>query len=239
MNIQFNVLAKNVQNAKEIMEVTDGHALIGIMVKHFPTVDDAVKTVQEFQSENIPVSVGLGAGDPAQWERVVQVSVRTKPAHVNQIFPAAGYTIASLRSVKSEQTIVNAMITPSGTPGKVFISTGPVSQQYQEPVSCDLAAALLAEIGVPSIKFYPIEGKKRLDEVAEMVKAAVRHQIYIFEPTGGIDVDSLPEIVKVCAEHGAKRIIPHIYTSIIDKETGFTRIEDVQALAQSVSKLTL
>lgn len=105
---------------------------------------------------------------------------------------------------------------------------------YREPVSCDLAAAMLAEIGVESVKFYPIEEKKRLDEMAEMVKAAVRHQIRIFEPTGGIDLDSLPDLVKVCAQHGAERIIPHIYTSIVDRETGRTRVEDVKALFQSV-----
>ncbi|MFD1425522.1 uncharacterized protein (TIGR03581 family) [Kroppenstedtia sanguinis] len=116
----------------------------------------------------------------------------------------------------------------------MFICTGPVSQMYREPVSCDLAAAMLAEIGVESVKFYPIEEKKRLDEMAEMVKAAVRHQIRIFEPTGGIDLDSLPDLVEVCEQHGAERIIPHIYTSIVDRETGQTRVEDVKALFQSV-----
>ncbi|QKI82855.1 KDGP aldolase [Kroppenstedtia eburnea] len=234
MNLQFNLLAKNVANAKEIMEATDGRALIGIMVKHFPSIEEAAETIQTFQDEDIPVSVGLGAGDPTQWEKVVQVSVQTKPAHVNQVFPAAGYTLASLQSANSEHTIVNALIAPSGTPGKVFICTGPASRLYREPVSCDLAAAMLAETGVQSVKFYPIEGKRRLDEVAEMVKAAVRHQIRIFEPTGGIDLDSLPDLVKVCAQHGSERIIPHIYTSIVDRETGRTRVEDVKALFQSV-----
>lgn len=233
--IKLNLLARDVDNAKEIVEVSGGRALIGIMVKNFATVEAAVERVLEFQAAGIPVSVGLGAGDPAQWHKVAQVAVHTKPAHVNQVFPAAGYTVAALAAVDSRHTLVNALIKPSGVPGRVIVATGPLSQGYEDTVSCDSAAAMLAEIGVQSVKFYPIEGVRRLDEVAAMVQAAVRQGIKTFEPTGGIDVDSLAAVLRVCVENGAEQIIPHVYTSIVDKTTGLTRPGDVRELVRVIS----
>lgn len=234
--VRLNVLAKDVQNASQIVQATNGMVYIGIMVKHFSDVDAAVQTVQEFQHSDIPVSVGLGAGDPLQWRRVVEVAIKTKPAHVNQIFPAAGYTIGALESAGSSETIVNALISPSGIPGKVTIFTGPLSQAYQEVVSCDAAAAMLREIGVKSIKFYPIDGEQRLNEVAAMVKAAVEQGITMFEPTGGIDAHSVRKVVETCAENGAEIIVPHIYTAFVDKATGLTSAEDVAALVRLLSR---
>lgn len=233
--IKLNVLARDVENAQQIVEETQGRVFIGLMVKGFASMDLAITTIEEFQAAQIPVSVGLGAGDPAQWEKVMEVAIRTKPAHVNQVFPAAGFTLGALKSVGSQHTLVNALIKPSGTPGKVIIATGPVSQNYQDVVSCDTAAAMLAEIGVQSVKFYPIEGIKRLDEVAEMVKAAVRQGIKTFEPTGGMDAKSLPQVLEVCIKNGAEQIIPHVYTSIVDKATGLTRLEDIRELMQIIS----
>lgn len=234
--IRLNVLAKDLNNASQIVEATNGMVYIGIMVKNFACVDSAVQTVREFQQANIPVSVGLGAGDPTQWRKVAEVAVKTKPVHVNQVFPAAGYTIGALESAGSSDTIVNALISPSGIPGKVNIFTGPQSQTYQELISCDAAAALLQEIGVKSVKFYPIDGDKRLDEVAAMVKAAVKHGITIFEPTGGIDAHSVHKVVETCVENGAQVIIPHIYTAFVDKATGLTNADEAAALLQALSR---
>jgi len=233
--IKLNVLARDVENAQQIVEEMQGRVFIGVMVKSFASIDLAVATIEEFQAAKIPVSVGLGGGDPAQWKKVVDVAIRTKPAHVNQVFPASGFTLGALKSVGSHHTLVNALIQPSGTPGKVIIATGPMSRNYQEVVSCDTAAAMLAEIGVQSVKFYPIEGTKRLDEVAEMVKASVRQGIKTFEPTGGMDAKSLSQVLDICIENGAEQIIPHVYTSIVDKATGLTRLEDIRELMQIIS----
>lgn len=233
-NVKLNVLAKNLENAQKVLEAAEGQAYIGVMVKHFPTKEAAIDTVLEFQNAKIAVSVGMGGGDPAVWNTVLDVSVATRPAHANQIFPAAGYTLGALRSAGSQHTLVNGMITPSGEAGKVLIGSGPTSRKFKDVVSCEAAAAMLAEVGVQSIKFYPIGGTKHLDEVAAMVRAAAEYGIEMFEPTGGIDTDTIGEVVKVCANHGAKLIVPHIYTSIIDQESGLTRIEDIEALIKAI-----
>ncbi|QHZ50579.1 KDGP aldolase [Paenibacillus larvae] len=237
IKIQLNVLAKDIENAKEIVEQTQGNVFIGMMVKNYSSSEEAVHHIKSMQEAGVPVSVGLGAGDPAQWKRVAEVAVQTKPVHVNQAFPAAGYTLGALRQAGSSHTLVNALIRPAGVPGKVWIGTGPISKSFEEMVSCEAAAAMLAEIGVHSVKFYPVEGIKRLDEIAGMVRAAVKHGIQVFEPTGGIDTKTIAAVVKVCAENGARHIIPHIYTAIVDKETGRTRLEDIRALQNAVKEV--
>lgn len=234
--VRLNVLAKDVENAKQITEATAGNVYIGVMVKNFAAINAAVQTVREFQQVHVPVSVGLGAGDPAQWHRVIEVAIQTKPVHVNQIFPAAGYTVGALESVGHTEVIVNALITPSGEPGKVYIGTGPQSRNYKEAVSCEVAAALLQEIGVKSVKFYPIDGDKHLAELAAMVKAAVEQGIVIFEPTGGIDAHSVFSVVATCADNGAQLIIPHIYTAFVDKTTGRTDADAVATLTRSLRR---
>lgn len=233
--VRLNMLAGSVANAAAVVAAAQGKALIGVMVKNYAATELAIAAVLELQQAGIPVSVGLGAGDPTQWRTVVDVAVATKPEHVNQVFPAAGFTLAALKAAGGSGTLVNALISPSGTPGKVIITTGPNSQKFREAVSCEAAAAMLSEVGVRSVKFYPIDGIARLEEVSTMVKAAVQEGITVFEPTGGIDAETLPRIVEKCAECGAEQIIPHIYTSIIDKQTGLTRISDVTMLVDSLA----
>ncbi|MCR8978973.1 KDGP aldolase [Brevibacillus laterosporus] len=234
VKVRVNLLARDPENAKDIMEILNGQVLVGIMVKSFPSVQLAVEKVEEYQRAGIPVSVGLGAADPTQWKKVADVAKLTIPPHVNQVFPAAGYTIGLLEGEGATNTVVNAVITPSGTIGKVYVTTGPESQKYEEAISCEAAAALIADMGIPSVKFYPLNN--RLDELAVMVKAAVEAGITIFEPTGGITVENMAETVRVCIANGAREVIPHIYTSIVDKATGLTKVEDVQALKISLAE---
>lgn len=220
--IKLNVLAADLENAKNIVEATDGRVYIGIMVKNFSLAEDAAELILKWQEAGIPVSVGLGDADPAVWKKVADTAILTKPVHVNQVYPAAGYTIAALQAVGSPSTIVNALVRPSGTAGKVSILTGPDSQHFDEFISCEAAAAALKEIGIPSVKFYPVGGDQHLDEIAAMVKAAVGAGITMFEPTGGIGADSVEAVVRTCLENGAKLVVPHVYTAFVDKKTNKT-----------------
>jgi 2-dehydro-3-deoxy-phosphogluconate aldolase len=237
--IALNLLAKNPENAREVWEATEGHALVGVMLADYPTVEAAVAQIRALQAILPVVSVGMGAGDPKQWHRVVQASLETDPGHINQVFPAASYTIGALyaRGIQSTN-VVNAMVTPSGTPGKVFISTGPISQGgAPAEVTCEVAAALMADVGVDSVKFFPIKGDTRLDEVKAMAKAAAAAGIPVFEPTGGILVKNVAKVVEACLEAGSQVVIPHIYTAIVDPETGLTRPHEAAALLAEIRRV--
>ena len=141
----FNCLAKDVENAQELVKVGDGRVLIGLMVKAFPDEQSAIKEVKLYKENNIPVSVGLGAADPAQWKKVADVSAQTIPNHINQVYPASAYTLGRMEELGGSETIINAVINPSGTPGRVIISTGPTSSKFEETVSVEVAATMLAE----------------------------------------------------------------------------------------------
>ena len=59
----------------------------------------------------------------------------------------------------------------------------------------------------------------------------------MLEPTGGIDLENFEPIVEIALAAGVKRVIPHIYSSIIDSSTGNTRPQDVKTLLAITKKL--
>ena len=94
--VALNVLAKDLENAKEIYEATEGHAVVGLLSKNYDKIEDGVKEVQEYLKELGVVSVGLGAGDPSQFQKAALISCETDPGHVNQVFTGAGYAAGAL-----------------------------------------------------------------------------------------------------------------------------------------------
>lgn len=237
--IVLNLLAKDPKNAQEVYEATEGHVLIGLMLKQFASATEAAPVAKAFLEVLPVISVGLGAGDPHQWSKVVEAALLTNPGHINQVFSAAAYTVGALKAQGlHHDNVVNALVSPSGQPGQVIISTGPLSQNLPPvQVSCEAAATLLAEVGVDSVKFYPVGGDQRLEEVAAMAKAAAAAGIPIFEPTGGLTVKNVARVVETCLQAGAQVVIPHIYTAIVDPDTGLTKPEEAAALLAEVRKV--
>lgn len=226
--ICLNVLANSVENAKECFEAAEGKILLGVLSKNYSTDEAAIEDMKKYQAEiENALSVGLGAGDPNQSEMVSRISAVLQPQHVNQVFTGAATSRALLGQ---EETIVNALVSPTGKVGFVNIATGPLSSQ-EEPteVPLETAIALLKDMGASSIKYFPMKGLAHKEEYQVVAKACAAHDFYL-EPTGGIDLDNFAEILQIAVDAGVKKIIPHVYSSIIDSETGDTRPEDVRRL---------
>ena len=226
--ICLNVLANSVENAKECFEAAEGKILLGVLSKNYSTDEAAIEDMKKYQAEiENALSVGLGAGDPNQSEMVSRISAVLQPQHVNQVFTGAATSRALLGQ---EETIVNALVSPTGKVGFVNIATGPLSSQ-EEPteVPLETAIALLKDMGASSIKYFPMKGLVHKEEYQAVAKACAAHDFYL-EPTGGIDLDNFAEILQIAVDAGVKKIIPHVYSSIIDPETGDTRPEDVRRL---------
>jgi hypothetical protein len=49
--------------------------------------------------------------------------------------------------------------------------------------------------------------------------------------------DYRPHPLRIILDAGVEKVIPHVYSSIIDKENGCTRIEDVKTLLSMVKQL--
>ena len=74
------------------------------------------------------------------------------------------------------------------------------------------------------------QGYSKNQEVDQAVAEACARYDFWLEPTGGIDLANFGEILQIALDAGVSKIIPHIYSSIIDKVSGDTRPEDVRQL---------
>ena len=232
----LNVLGGSVDNAREIYEVAEGHVAVGVLTADYPTPEAFVEASGAYMDVlEGNLSVGLGGGNPAQWHAVAEVAKSVKANHFNQAFCAVGWTRANLGS---DECHVNAMVAPSGTPGLVKVSTGPLSRECKKPalVDVDTTIAMVREMGGNSLKFFPMGGLKVADELKAVAEACAR-QDFILEPTGGIDLENFDQIMGIILGAGVPKVIPHVYSSIIDKATGSTRTEDVKALLAKVKAL--
>jgi 2-dehydro-3-deoxy-phosphogluconate aldolase len=236
--VAFNFLAKDADNGKDVYDALEGNAFIGVLSKQFKTVEEGVAYIKEFNKKVPQISVGLGAGDPNQWKAARDIAGEVNPAHVNQVYTTAAYTQGYLRGKGCKNTIVNSLMSPTGTPGKVRIATGPVSSKLQDGVvDVDTALSMMKDSGVNSVKFFDIHGDSCLEELKVVAEACARNGIQIIEPTGGITAENIVSIVKVCLETGVEKIIPHVYSSAIDKSTGLTNIDIVKDIYEKIKKL--
>ncbi len=234
--VVLNVLGGSVENARACYEAGEGHVAVGVLTADYPTVEDYVAASGPYMDAlEGNLSVGLGGGNPAQWRAVAEVAKHVHANHFNQAFCAVGWTRANLGEADCH---VNAMVAPSGKPGYVKVSTGPVSRDAAEPALVPVATAVMMvkEMGGNSLKFFPMGGLKVKDELEAVAKACAE-QGFILEPTGGIDLGNFEEIMQVILGAGVQRVIPHVYSSIIDKASGCTRTEDVKELLAIVKRL--
>ncbi|MGM0901259.1 MAG: 2-dehydro-3-deoxy-phosphogluconate aldolase [Bacillota bacterium] len=234
--VALNALANSVENAKEIFQAAEGYVLVGVLSKNYPSVEKAVEAMKEYGKEiDEAVSIGLGAGDNRQAAIVAEIAKHYPGSHINQVFPAVGATRANLGEKNSW---INSLVSPTGRVGYVNISTGPVSAAQDEHaiVPIKTAIALVRDMGGNALKYFPMEGLSREDEYRAVAKAC-GEEGFALEPTGGIDKENFETILRIALEANVPQVIPHVYSSIIDKETGNTRVEDIKDLLNTMKKL--
>jgi uncharacterized protein (TIGR03581 family) len=234
--VALNVLANSVENAKEVFEAAEGYVLVGVLSKDYPSVEEAVTAMKEYGQEiDEAVSVGLGAGDNRQAAIVAEIAKHYPGSHINQVFPAVGATRANLGEKNSW---INSLVSPSGRVGYVNISTGPVSaaQSEQAIVPIKTAIALVRDMGGNALKYFPMNGLSSEDEFRAVAQAC-GEEGFALEPTGGINKKNFKAILQISLEANVPQVIPHVYSSIIDKETGKTNVEDVRELLETIKKL--
>lgn len=230
----LNCLTNSVENAKELYAVAEGHVALGLLSADYPDVQSAIEDMKRYQGEvENSISVGLGAGNPGQWKAVAEISAAIRPKHINQTFTAGGYT----RALTGEGPFMNSMVAPCGKVGYVKVSTGPLAKD-KEPavVPVATAIAMAKEQGANSLKYFPMGGLKCREEFEAVAKACAENDFNL-EPTGGIDLGNFREILSIAVNAGVKKVIPHVYSSIIDKESGATKVEDVRELYAMIKEV--
>lgn len=86
-------------------------------------------------------------------------------------------------------------------------------------------------MGGSSVKYFPMGGLQAIDEYKAVAEACADQGFWL-EPTGGITLQNYPAILKIALDAGVEKIIPHIYSSIIDPQTGNSRPQDVGKLLE-------
>lgn len=233
--VALNVLAKGEENIKAVYQAADNNVVIGVLSKDYDSVNSAVAAMTQFgESVDDAISIGLGAGDNRQAKVVADISKYYQGAHINQVFTSVGQTTAN----SGERAWVNALVSPTGKPGFVNISTGPISSEGEEKANIPIEAAinLIKDMGGASIKFFPMKGLETIEEYKAVAEACGKAEFGL-EPTGGITKDNFEDIVKIALDYKVPKIIPHVYSSIIDKETGLTNISDIEWLTSKIKQL--
>ena len=235
--VALNVLANSIENAKEVFEAAEGHVLVGVLSKDYSTVEAAVTAMKEYgKAIDEAVSIGLGAGDNKQAAIVAEIAKYYPGSHINQVFPAVGATRANLGEKRSW---INSLVSPTGKVGYVNVSTGPNSANGEAAiVPIKAAIALVRDMGGNALKYFPMKGLTHEDEFRAVAEAC-GEEGFALEPTGGIDLDNFAEILEIALEAKVPKVIPHVYSSIINKETGKTNEEDVRKLLAIIKDLTV
>jgi len=232
--IVLNVLASDLENAKEVYKAANKHVVVGILSKNFNTIEAAEQEMSLWaKALDNNISIGLGAGDPKQSYMVAELTKKLHPNHANQVFTGVGLTRDHFNN---RTTFINCLVSPTGKVGFVKINTGPNSSQYEDAIiPVETAIAMTKDLGGDSLKFFNMKGLNHLDEFKAVAEACAKHN-FALEPTGGIDLDNFEEILKVAIDANVQKIIPHVYSSIIDKTTGKTRVEDVKKLMKIIEQ---
>lgn len=234
--VALNVLANSVENAKEIYDAAEGYVLVGVLSKDYPTVEAAVDAMKTYGAQiEGAVSIGLGAGDNRQASVVAEIAKHYPGSHINQVFPVVGATRANLGE---KDSWINALVSPTGSVGYVNISTGPDSaaQDDHAIIPIKAAIALIRDMGGNSLKYFPMKGLSCEAEYRAVAQSC-GEEGFALEPTGGIDKENFEEILNIALDANVPHVIPHVYSSIIDKETGETRIGDVRELLGIMKKV--
>jgi len=91
-------------------------------------------------------------------------------------------------------------------------------------------------MGGNALKYFPMKGLSHEEEFRAVARSC-GEEGFALEPTGGIDKENFETILRIALEADVPKIIPHVYSSIIDQKTEKTKVDDVRELLEKMKKL--
>lgn len=225
--ILFNFLAKDKENAEQVMEAGKGFVIPGIVAADYENVSDGARKIEELKTVTNIISIGLGgSGNPVFSTRVVEIAARSNPGHINQPFENTTYAKGYLEA-KGVPQIVNALVKPSGKPGTICLDSG-------HEIKVEEFVEIAKATGIESIKFMPLKGETHLDELVYLTKIAAEKGIRGIEPAGGISSTNIKQIIHAVKEIGIEFFMPHIFGTTIDTKTGRTLPNEIVKIIKAL-----
>lgn len=211
----FNFLVKDRENLNDVLNAGKGYIIPGLTAADHE-IEQAIEKVKRFKELISIVSVSLGGnGDVNNWKKALEIAIRSDAGHLNQPFETASFAYGHMAAMKRNDHWINALVAPSGEVGKVKLTSGSV-------IATEIFVDLVVAMGIPSIKMMPMGGLDHLQELVDLTNIAVRKGVRAIEPAGGIHAGNIGEIVDSVRDCDIEVFIPHIFGSVIDKQTGKT-----------------
>lgn len=213
LDLRINIQSHDLTEAETGTKSFGDRICVGVLARDFKNLSEATKLVRDMQGLGTLVSVGLGDGAADQWERALTIARSTLPFHLNQVFSSAALSRRAMKDLLAD-TRVNALVSPTSDPTRLAVGTGPLSSKNPEsslpiPVVLDI----LLDGDISSVKLFPLKGTQNLETLRNVAIEVAKRDMAL-EPTGGIDIENLKEILDICLDSGCRTIMPHIYSSV-------------------------
>ena len=91
-------------------------------------------------------------------------------------------------------------------------------------------------MGGNALKYFPMDGLS-CEEEFRMVAQACGEEGFSLEPTGGLNKENFESILRIALEANVRQVIPHVYSSIINRESGETNLDDIRELYKIMKRL--
>lgn len=220
--IAVSVPSRDADEALGIWEAGEGTAVPSLSAASF-------SSVQALQDEtarcllSVPVlSVALGGGaDVWQWIKVLAAGEAGAP-HLNQPFTTAPFAKGRFPGMW-----VNGVVEPTEAIGRVHLTgvRGPLPV-----IDVQEAAKMLLDGQVDALKLHPTDPADDFRATMAIATGAAEAGVAAFEPAGNLDLTSTPQLVERLMAVPDLRVLPHVFSALLDRTTGRVDLGRVRAL---------
>jgi len=228
------VPARDAGNAAEVMSTLDGAGLVALIAKTFADARVLAEEVRKAKQRVGLVSIALGDADNTQSDKVIAAALESRPAHINLPYLRACYAKGTFDGLQGDRgMVVNALVTSTAEPNLVSLSTETApdaDETHDIRIRTRDAALILKELHFETIKTQFGPNGLDLGWPQSAAKAACEAGLDLIEPSSKITFENIADVVRACLKGGVSYVMPHIFTALIDKETGATRPEAVADL---------
>lgn len=234
--VLFLIPALNVDNALVVNDALDGAGIVAVISKNYPSAESLAEDVNKFRERLGVVSIALGGGDFTQAEQVLNASLLSKPDHINMPFELASYVQGRLEQAELKNVLVNALVLEAEDENQVSITVDPIRKDRNVILEIRDAVSLICGWGIKSVKAQFTKRPVNLDWLSNIARASEAVGLELIEPSSGINLDNVNDVIYACLEYGSALLLPHVFSPLIDKRTGLTKPEAVRMLVDRTKR---
>ncbi|HEY60311.1 MAG TPA: KDGP aldolase family protein [Anaerolineae bacterium] len=232
--ILFLVPALNIDNAIKVNQALNGAGLVAVSANKYSSAESLAQEAKQMQDKLGVISIALGEADFSQAEKVIKAALLSKPDHINQPFELSGYAQGRLHQAGVKHTIINALVQEANREDQVIIKIGKKNAERIITLQIRDAMELISGWGIKSVKAQFTKKGVNFNWLANITRAAKEAGLELVEPSSGITEENINEVINTGLKCGCAFILPHVFSSLIDKSTGLTKPEAVSRMVELV-----